>query len=164
ADIVGEDAEDEAAKRPSQQASHAEDAADPADIADRRVAAQQLGQRRAQHERIKPEISRIERPARPHNEKDGPLIARQAARKADGLLTGCAWHSLPPLAPCLPSCTQPGTSAMLRRCASWCPSHLTRWNCGRPCDDPAGCAAAASVLRTARVSRGRLRPRCVAAP
>src|ERR1051326_2480161 len=93
---------------PAPPAARAEDSPHPADNAQRRVSAQQLCQGRAQDERIEPEISRIERPTRPHDEKDGPLIARQAARKADGLLTGCAWHFLPLLSLCQPSCAQPG--------------------------------------------------------
>src|SRR5258708_19780905 len=32
---------------------------------------------------------------------------------------------------------------------------LTRWNCGARCDKPGGCTGGASMLGTARVSRGR---------
>ena len=67
ADIIGDDAEEEAAQRPAEQADHGEDAADPADIGDSRIAAHQFCQGRVQHKGEKPEIGAVEgpSPARP---------------------------------------------------------------------------------------------------
>ena len=88
ADVVGDDAEHEAAECPAQQADHAQDAADPADIGYRRIAAEQLGQRRTKDKRVEAEVGCVERPAGPDNKKYRPLIARGKLRPVwDGLLT-----------------------------------------------------------------------------
>src|SRR6266481_7932926 len=79
ADIVGDDAEGEAAERPAEQTDRAEEPADTADLGDRRLPAQELGQRRAQHQRKQTEIGGIERPARPNDKEDQPLIAGEAS-------------------------------------------------------------------------------------
>ena len=92
ADIVGDDAEGEAAEGPAQQPRGADQAADPPDIGRGRVR-HQLLQRRLQNQRIEAEIGRIQRPAGPHDEEHQPLIACNAPRKAQaGIDRGTRLH------------------------------------------------------------------------
>ncbi|HVC62066.1 MAG TPA: hypothetical protein VND19_17095 [Acetobacteraceae bacterium] len=86
ADVVGNDAEQEAAEGPAQQPGHAEQPAYPAEQRQRRVAAEQFCERRPEHQRVETEIRRIERPAKPDHEEDQPLVARVTARSP----VGCA--------------------------------------------------------------------------
>src|SRR5438552_10517145 len=65
AEIVGDDAEKEAAERPAQEADRGQQAADRGDLGHRRAAAEQLGQGLAQDKPIKREIGDVEGPAGP---------------------------------------------------------------------------------------------------
>src|SRR5260370_31829302 len=82
ADIVGEVSETEAADRPAEQTDGAEDAADPADIRDAGISAQELRQGWPQHERKQTEIRRIERPAGPRDKEHQPLVPGNPPHKA----------------------------------------------------------------------------------
>ena len=82
ADIIGDHTEQEAAKGPAEQAGHAQKPAGPADLGHGRVAAEKFGHRRAQYQRVKPKIRRVQCPAEPDYEKDQPLIAADRTQPA----------------------------------------------------------------------------------
>ncbi|HEY0424167.1 MAG TPA: hypothetical protein VGC82_12675 [Rhodopila sp.] len=74
ADIVSDHPEGHAAKCPTEQADHAEQAADPPDVGDRRSTAQKLGQRRAQHQGKQVEVGIVDCPAEPREQQHLPLV------------------------------------------------------------------------------------------
>ena len=81
AEIVGDDAEKEAADRPTQEADRGQEAADRADLRHRRRAAEQLGQGLAQYEAVEREVGDVERPPRPRDEEHEPLISGDVAQR-----------------------------------------------------------------------------------
>src|SRR5205807_942988 len=78
-DVVGDDAENEAANGPSQQADRGDQAADLEELGQWRAAAEQFGEGLAQDQRVEGEIGDVERPTGPGYEQDEPLIAGDVA-------------------------------------------------------------------------------------
>ena len=77
AKVVRDNAKPEAADRPSQQAGHGKIAPKAADLRGRRVPAQQVRHRGAQHEREQAEIRRVQRPAQPGDQEHLPLVGTE---------------------------------------------------------------------------------------
>ena len=82
ADIIRDDAKDEAADGPAQQSDHAEHATNSADIGKARLRAKELGQRGTQNKREQAKISGIQYPAKPHHQEYAPLIGCDVAKPA----------------------------------------------------------------------------------
>ena len=82
ADVVGDDAESKTAQRPAEQPDGAEDPTDSADIGNARLSTQQLRQCRAQYQREQAKISGVERPARPGDKENQPLVPSNAPNKS----------------------------------------------------------------------------------
>src|SRR5262249_6733487 len=81
-DIVRYDAEQKASRCPAEQPDSAEETADPTDLRNRRLPAQELGQSRTQHEREEAEISGVKRPAGPDDKENQPLVAGKTPDKS----------------------------------------------------------------------------------